>query len=76
VAGAFKPESSLGRDSVHRHDLDARGVGSEEDVVSHHYTGRMDELRLEKGMRSPAWIAAQYRSMTAPGYVKVEGEAE
>jgi len=49
-------------------------IGSEEDVVSHHYTGTMDELRLEKGMRSPAWIAAQYRSMTAAGYVKVEGE--
>jgi hypothetical protein len=49
-------------------------IGSEEDVVSHHYTGSMDELRLEKGIRSPAWIAAQYRSMTAAGYVKVEGE--
>ena len=51
-------------------------IGSEEDVVSHHYTGSMDELRLEKGMRSPAWIAAQYRSMTAPGYVKVEAEPQ
>jgi hypothetical protein len=49
-------------------------IGSEEDVVSHHYTGTMDELRLEKGMRSPAWIAAQYRSMTAAGYVKIEGD--
>jgi hypothetical protein len=49
-------------------------IGSEEDVVSHHYTGSMDELRLEKGMRSPAWIAAQYRSMTAAGYVKVEAD--
>jgi hypothetical protein len=49
-------------------------IGSEEDVVSHHYTGSMDELRLEKGMRSAAWIAAQYRAMTAAGYVKVEGE--
>jgi hypothetical protein len=49
-------------------------IGSEEDVVSHHYTGSMDELRLEKGMRSPAWIATQYRAMTAAGYVKVEAE--
>jgi hypothetical protein len=49
-------------------------IGSEEDVVSHHYTGTMDELRLEKGMRSPAWIAAQYRAMTGPGYLKVEAE--
>jgi hypothetical protein len=49
-------------------------IGSEEDIVAHHYTGSMDELRLEKGMRSPAWIAAQYRAMTTDGYVKVEGE--
>jgi len=50
-------------------------IGAEEDVVSHWYTGSMDELRIEKGMRTPAWIAAQYRSMTTAGYVKVEAEA-
>jgi hypothetical protein len=49
-------------------------IGAEEDVVSHWYTGTMDELRLEKGMRSPAWIVAQYRSMTAPDFVKVAAE--
>jgi hypothetical protein len=49
-------------------------IGAEEDVVSHFYTGSMDELRIEKGMRTPAWIAAQYRSMAAAGYVKVEAE--
>jgi biopolymer transport protein ExbB len=49
-------------------------IGAEEDVVSHFYTGSMDELRIEKGMRTPAWIAAQFRSMTTPGYVKVEAE--
>jgi hypothetical protein len=46
-------------------------IGAEEDVVSHFYTGAMDELRLEKGMRTPAWIAAQYRAMTVPGFVRV-----
>jgi hypothetical protein len=46
-------------------------IGSEEDNISHWYTGSMDELRIEKGMRSPAWIGAQYRAMTAPGYAKV-----
>ena len=49
-------------------------IGAEEDVVAHFYTGAMDELRLEKGMRTPAWIAAQYRAMTAIGFVKVEAE--
>jgi hypothetical protein len=49
-------------------------IGAEEDVVSHWYTGSMDELRLEKGMRPPPWIAAQYRAMTVPGYVKVEAD--
>jgi hypothetical protein len=49
-------------------------TGAEEDVVAHFYTGSMDELRMEKGMRSPAWIAAQYRAMTAPGFVKVQAE--
>jgi hypothetical protein len=49
-------------------------IGAEEDVVAHFYTGAMDELRLEKGMRTPAWIAAQYRAMTVPGFVKVEAE--
>jgi hypothetical protein len=49
-------------------------IGAEEDVVSHFYTGAMDELRIEKGMRAPAFIAAQYRAMTAPGYVKIEAE--
>jgi hypothetical protein len=49
-------------------------IGAEEDVVSHFYTGTMDELRIEKGMRSPAFIGAQYRAMTVPGYVKVEAE--
>jgi hypothetical protein len=49
-------------------------IGAEEDVVSHFYTGTMDELRLEKGMRAPAWIAAQYRAMTVPGTVKIEAE--
>jgi hypothetical protein len=44
-------------------------IGAEEDVVSHWYTGSMDELRLDKTLRTPAWIAAQYRSMTAAGYV-------
>jgi hypothetical protein len=47
-------------------------IGSEEDNISHWYTGTMDELRIEKGMRTPAWIAAQYRSMTVPDYSKVE----
>jgi Concanavalin A-like lectin/glucanases superfamily/Domain of unknown function (DUF2341) len=47
-------------------------IGSEEDNISHWYTGSMDELRMEKGMRSEAWIAAQYRAMTVPGFVKVE----
>jgi hypothetical protein len=47
-------------------------IGAEEDVVSHWYTGSMDELRLETGMRPPEWIAAQYRAMTVPGYVEVE----
>jgi hypothetical protein len=49
-------------------------IGAEEDVVSHFYTGSMDELRLEKGMRSAGWIAAQYRAMTVAGYVKVASE--
>jgi hypothetical protein len=49
-------------------------IGAEEDVVSHWYTGSMDELRIEKGMRSAAWIAAQYRAMTATGYVTVARE--
>ena len=49
-------------------------IGAEEDVVSHFYTGSMDELRLEKGMRPAAWIAAQYRAMTVAGYAKIEAE--
>jgi hypothetical protein len=49
-------------------------IGAEEDVVSHFYTGTMDELRIEKGMRTAAWIAAQYRSLTAPAFVKIEAE--
>ncbi len=47
-------------------------IGTEEDNVSHWYTGAMDELRIEKGMRPPAWIAAQYRAMTVAGLVKIE----
>ena len=46
-------------------------IGAEEDVVSHWYTGTMDELRIEKGLRPPAWIAAQYRAMTSAGFVTV-----
>jgi hypothetical protein len=46
-------------------------IGAEEDVVSHWWTGSMDELRIETGMRSPAWIAAQYRAMTTPNFVTV-----
>ena len=46
-------------------------IGAEEDVVSHWWTGSMDELRIEKGLRTPAWIAAQYRAMTAPAFVVV-----
>jgi hypothetical protein len=49
-------------------------IGAEEDIVSHFYTGAMDELRIEKGMRTAAWIAAQYRSLTTPGFVKIEAE--
>jgi Concanavalin A-like lectin/glucanases superfamily len=47
-------------------------IGSEEDNVAHWYTGAMDELRIEKGMRPAEWIAAQYRAMTAAGYVTIE----
>jgi biopolymer transport protein ExbB len=47
-------------------------IGSEEDNVSHWYTGSMDELRIEKGMRPAPWIAAQYRAMTAAGVVTIE----
>jgi hypothetical protein len=49
-------------------------IGAEEDVVSHWYTGSMDELRIEKGLRSPAWIAAQYRAMSNPGFVTVTAD--
>lgn len=49
-------------------------IGAEEDVVSHWWTGSMDELRMERTLRSPAWIAAQYRAMTAPGFVTVTRE--
>jgi hypothetical protein len=48
-------------------------IGAEEDVVSHWYTGSMDELRLEKGMRGAEWIGAQYRAMTVANFVRVEG---
>jgi hypothetical protein len=47
-------------------------IGTEEDNVSHWYTGSMDELRIEKGMRSPAWIAAQFRAMTVASYLTIE----
>lgn len=46
-------------------------IGSEEDNVSHWWSGRMDELRIETALRPPAWIAAQYRAMTVPGFATV-----
>jgi hypothetical protein len=49
-------------------------IGAEEDVVSHWWTGSMDELRIEKGLRTPAWIAAQYRAMTTADYVTVSAD--
>jgi concanavalin A-like lectin/glucanase superfamily protein/uncharacterized protein DUF2341 len=33
------------------------------DVPSRWFDGRIDELRLERGMRSPAWIAVQVQAM-------------
>jgi hypothetical protein len=44
-------------------------IGTEEDYTKHFYDGIMDELRMEKGIRSPEWIAAQHRAMTVEGYV-------
>lgn len=47
-------------------------IGTEEDNIDHWYTGMMDEIRLETGMRTASWIAAQYRSMTVAHFVKVD----
>lgn len=46
-------------------------IGTEEDLTKHFWDGMLDELRIEKGMRSAGWIAAQYRAMTTAGYVTV-----
>ncbi len=46
-------------------------IGTEEDNIDHWYTGTVDEIRLETGMRPASWIAAQYRSMTTAGFVKL-----
>ncbi len=49
-------------------------IGTEEDLTKHFWDGGLDELRIEKGMRSAAWIAAQYRAMTTAGYVTVSAK--
>jgi hypothetical protein len=49
-------------------------IGTEEDFTKHFWDGALDELRIEKGMRSAAWIAAQYRAMTTSDYVKLSAE--
>ncbi len=49
-------------------------IGTEEDLTKHFWDGSLDELRIEKGMRSASWIAAQYRAMTAADYVSVTPE--
>jgi hypothetical protein len=49
-------------------------IGTEEDLTKHFWDGALDELRIEKGMRSATWIAAQYRAMTMPDYVNVTAE--
>ncbi len=49
-------------------------IGTEEDLTKHFWDGSLDELRIEKGLRSAGWISAQYRAMTAPDYVTVTAE--
>ncbi len=49
-------------------------IGTEEDLTKHFWDGGLDELRIEKGLRSAGWIAAQYRAMTVPDYVTVTAE--
>jgi len=49
-------------------------IGTEEDLTKHFWDGLLDELRIEKGMRSASWIAAQYRAMTLPDYATVTAE--
>ncbi len=49
-------------------------IGTEEDLTKHFWDGSLDELRIETGMRSAAWIAAQYRAMAAANYVTVTPE--
>lgn len=49
-------------------------MGTEEDLTKHFWDGGLDELRIEKTLRSASWIAAQYRAMTTPGYVTVSKE--
>lgn len=49
-------------------------IGSEEDLTKHFWDGVLDELRIEKGMRSASWIAAQYRAMTTPEYATITSQ--
>lgn len=49
-------------------------IGTEEDLTKHFWDGGLDELRVEKGMRSASWIAAQYRAMTTASYVTVSAK--
>ncbi|HET6583071.1 MAG TPA: LamG domain-containing protein, partial [Nannocystaceae bacterium] len=54
AAPSGMPVSDVGLDVV---------IGNS-DVVDRWFDGRIDELRLERTVRSPAWIEMQYRSMT------------
>jgi hypothetical protein len=49
-------------------------IGSEEDLTKHFWDGMLDEIRVEQGMRSASWLAAQYRAMTTAGYVTVSAD--
>jgi len=62
-ASSYAPEASL-----------QVVIGTEEDLTKHFWDGSLDELRIEKGLRSASWIAAQYRAMTVPDYVSVTAE--
>jgi hypothetical protein len=39
------------------------GIGTEEDECCHDWDGLIDEVRVERGARSPAWLAAAWRTM-------------
>ena len=47
-----------------RSDVDNIMVIGNSDVPDRWFNGRIDELRVERTVRSPEWIELQHRSMT------------